>query len=333
MSENGKLLKTRIPFSGYSVKFSPFAKNVIGVASSQYFGIAGNGRVSITDFETKKNLADFTTRDGCFDLAFSEASDRIIAAACGDGVVRLFDTSRPGERPAAALTGHAAETYSVDFNFFEKNFLCSASWDKSVRVFDTATGQAIYGSSALTSHAGIAYEAKFSPKFPAIMASVGGDGKLLLHDIKMGKVVESVSAHNAEILCVDFNKYRDRILATGSVDRSVKIFDLRNSEKPLHVFNNHQLAVRRVKFSPHSDAVLCSCSYDTSVKVCSVEAGKLDLSYDHHSEFVLGIDFSIFQRDLIASTGWDRQLALWTLPRPSMAVADRNNHRPTYQRL
>ena len=318
----------RIGFSGYSVKFSPFQPNLLGVASSQYYGIAGNGRVSIIDFENNfRPLVEFTTKDGCFDIAFSEGSDKIIAAACGDGVVRIFDlTQVAGDRPAAALTGHSAETYSVDFNFFEKNLLCSASWDRSVRIFDILSGTQTYVSSC---HSGIAYEAKFSPKSPSVMGSVGGDGKILFHDFKVGRVVQTISAHDAEILCLDFNKYREHLVATGSVDSQIKVFDARKSDLPVHAFSGHQLAVRRVKFSPHSDSLLCSCSYDTSVKLWSLSSGSLVASHEHHGEFAIGIDFSNFQRDLVASTGWDRQLAVWTLGQPPTST----KHASLSQRL
>ena len=321
----------RMPFSGYSVKFSPFSPTVLSVASSQYYGIAGNGRVSLLNLQNGHLLTEFTTRDGCFDVSFSEASDRIIAAACGDGLVRLFDVTILGDRPAAVLSGHSAEIYSVDFNIFENNLLCSASWDKSARIFDTLTGNTLYKSS----HSGIAYEAKFSPRSPSIMASVGGDGKLLLHDSKAGKIVQTVSAHGAEILSVDFNKYKDTIVATGGVDRLIKIFDLRfPSTDPVNVFDSHQLAVRRVKFSPQSDSLLCSCSYDTCVKLWSLTcATSLLSSYDHHTEFAIGIDFSNHQRDLVASTGWDRQIALWTLGSSSSEDRKKSSCPKIFQRL
>ena len=325
---------SRIPFSGYAVQFSPFRANLLAVASSQYYGIAGNGRVSVLDTDRNfQPIAEFLTRDGCFDVAFSEKSDVVLAAATGDGSVRLFDMTRPGDRPLAVLAGHTAETYSVDWNMHLKDLICSASWDKSVRVWDTAVG-----TSTLTAqHAGIAYEAKWNPRNGKLLASVGGDGMLMIHEMGgSGRPVQTIPAHLNEVLCVDWNKCRDGIIATGSVDKQIRIWDMRNPSIPVTSLEGHQLAVRRVKWSPHSDSLLCSCSYDMSVKLWNGATGGPAIdTYDHHTEFVVGLDFSNFKRDLVASTGWDRLVATWTLGAARLASPVRRpqqvQHRPVRQ--
>jgi peroxin-7 len=307
-----------VTFSGYSVHFSPFRQNFIAVASSQYFGIAGNGKVSILDFQRGAIIpvVEFGTRDACFDVAFSEMSESVLATACGDGSVRIFDLHRPGDRPVAVFNRQKAETYSVNWNAFSKNLLCSASWDRSVVVHDVVSGK----EQMRYMHTGISYESRFSPRNATMMASVGGDGQLLVCDMRQSSPSVKIQ-EGAEILCVDWNKYRDTVVATGSVDRLVRVYDIRTPGKPLHVFDNHQLAVRRVRFSPHSDSLLLSCSYDMSVKLCSLTSPVKD-SFDHHTEFVIGIDFSNFERDLVASTSWDRSVAIWSLgqqPKPQLA--------------
>jgi peroxin-7 len=317
---------TRLQFSGYSVQFSPFKSNILAVASSQYYGIAGNGRVTILDTERGfVPVAEFQTRDGCFDVAWSEKTESLVAAACGDGGIRIFDTQRPGDRPVMLLAGHTAETYSVDWNMFLKDMICSASWDTSVKVWDVLTGKPIsrYG------HSRIAYEAKWNPRSDKILASVGGDGKLLISDVGCpNSIVQSVPTHANEVLCLDWNKYRDGVIATGSTDKQIRVWDLRNSARPVQVFDDHQLAVRRIKWSPHSDSLLCSCSYDMSVKLWSTnDASKPLETFNHHSEFVIGLDFSIHKRDVVASTAWDRTVAVWQLgssrpvPRIRLAAA------------
>ena len=39
-------------------------------------------------------------------------------------------------------------------------------------------------------------------------------------------VIAGIKAHNADILTCDFNKY-DELIATGSADKTIKIWDLR----------------------------------------------------------------------------------------------------------
>lgn len=34
-------------------------------------------------------------------------------------------------------------------------------------------------------------------------------------------------------------------------------------------------------------------------------------SWDHHTEFAIGLDFSLLREGLLASTGWDEMTAVW----------------------
>lgn len=75
----------------------------------------------------------------------------------------------------------------------------------------------------------------------------------------------------------------------------------------------HRYAVRKVLFSPHAEGLLASCSYDMSVKLWNTHAPEdaLVRSWDHHSEFAVGLDLSTLQEGLMASTGWDEAVAVW----------------------
>lgn len=119
-------------------------------------------------------------------------------------------------------------------------------------------------------------------------------------------------AHEFEILSCDWNKYDDCIIATGSVDKSIKVWDVRSYRVPMAVLNGHGYAVRKVKFSPHRGSVLASCSYDMTVCLWDymVEDALIG-RYDHHTEFAVGIDMSTFVDGLMASTGWDEFVYVW----------------------
>jgi peroxin-7 len=34
-------------------------------------------------------------------------------------------------------------------------------------------------------------------------------------------------------------------------------------------------------------------------------------SWDHHTEFAVGLDWSLLQEGLLASSGWDEKVAVW----------------------
>jgi peroxin-7 len=95
-----------------------------------------------------------------------------------------------------------------------------------------------------------------------------------------------------EILSCDWNKYNDCVLATGSVDKTARLWvrlrfacawnaqqhapasrlthslcflhgqDVRNPSAPLMTLAGHSYAVRRVKWSPFAEHVLYTCRHE-----------------------------------------------------------------------
>lgn len=45
--------------------------------------------------------------------------------------------------------------------------------------------------------------------------------------------MQTVRAHDMEVLTLDWNKYMENVVFTGSVDRSIKMWDLRNPGRPM----------------------------------------------------------------------------------------------------
>jgi len=315
-----------ISFAGYSCEFSPFHGNLLAVGTAQYYGIVGNGRLSVFDISAPGGqmtpVAEWLTKDGVFDTTWSEDNEHVIATAQGDGSIKFFDWTQP-HGPIMSLEapqGHTAEVYGIDWNLNQKNLLCSASWDHSVKVWDVMQGSCI---STFLAHRNIAYSAIWSPARPACLASVAGDAMMHIFDMNAGtQPAQSVQAHQHEVLTVDWNKYNEFQLITGSVDKTVRVFDLRNFAGPMQVMHGHQLAVRRVKSHPHNETQFVSASYDMSVNVWDLNMGQMVQHFDHHSEFVLGVDLSLFEENLIATAAWDRTVCVWNMaqgpppPRP-----------------
>ena len=116
------------------------------------------------------------------------------------------------------------------------------------------------------------------------------------------------------------------MIITGSADKLIKVWDMRQTSMALAVLAGHDLAVRRVKCSPHEQFTVASVSYDMSVRMWDfrqTHSGMLR-RYDHHTEFVCGLDFNLFVPGQIASCAWDRSLSIWNTrgkaPLPSPRV-------------
>lgn len=108
------------------------------------------------------------------------------------------------------------------------------------------------------------------------------------------------------MLSLDWNKYRQWTIATGSTDKTIKVWDLRSvghslstastpapPQQPpppgsmvpsnqqgqlLSLCTGHAYAVRKVAFSPHSPSLLASASYDMSARIWNIDHPSLSPS-------------------------------------------------------
>ncbi len=49
----------------------------------------------------------------------------------------------------------------------------------------------------------------------------------------------TIKAHGYEVLCADWCKYNECIIATGSIDKSIKVWDVRNVNQPITTLFGH----------------------------------------------------------------------------------------------
>lgn len=121
---------------------------------------------------------------------------------------------------------------------------------------------------------------------------------------------------------MDFNKY-ENFVATASTDNTIKVWDLRSTtESPIMMLTQHTLPVRRVKFSPYHANILASGSYDMSTLIWDCNTRQVVNRFDNHTEFVVGLDFNLFQEGQMASVSWDKSVAVFRIddnPRLLMA--------------
>lgn len=93
---------------------------------------------------------------------------------------------------------------------------------------------------------------------------------------------------------------------------------MRSLQRPYLFLTGHTYAIRRVRYSPYDSTILASASYDMTICIWNTNmAGAPAFKHEHHSEFVIGVDFSIFEEKQIASCGWDGKVAVWEYDAPA----------------
>lgn len=71
--------------------------------------------------------------------------------------------------------------------------------------------------------------------------------------------------HRDAINTIAFNPAAETVLATGSADKSIALWDLRNLKNTLHVLEGHTDSVTSLSWHPFEEAVLASASYDRKI--------------------------------------------------------------------
>jgi len=81
------------------------------------------------------------------------------------------------------------------------------------------------------------------------LLSSSGDSSLVKWDVETGRVLEELKEHTADVMCFALNPSDGNIVASGSVDTLVKIWDLRTPKASIQSFSGfHQGDVNGVDF-------------------------------------------------------------------------------------
>ena len=207
------------------------------------------------------------------------------------------------------IPAHAKEVNSVEWSHLNKRTILTSSNDQTVKVWDatTMTQQAEF------SHDFTAYQAIWHPTHESIFGSCSGDQTMRVWDLRSGRDVKRIHAHTNEVLSMDFNKY-ENFVATASTDNTIKVWDLRaTTESPIMMLTAHTLPVKRIKFSPYHANILASGSYDMSTLIWDCNKQQVVNRFDNHSEFVVGLDFNLFNEGQLASVSWDKSVAVFKI--------------------
>jgi WD40 repeat protein len=125
------------------------------------------------------------------------------------------------------MRGHTDRVYAVDFG---DGVLASASWDKTARIWDVASGETLH---KLTEHTTRLWTAAFSPS-GKLLATAGDDLVIQLWDPRSGQKLHTLTGHTRSVWSVTFSPSGDW-LATGSDDGTTRVWSLAGDEPVLRL--------------------------------------------------------------------------------------------------
>jgi len=203
----------------------------------------------------------------------------IIATKSPNAEVYLFNTqnhpSKPNDdkfSPDLILTGHTKEGYGLSWNVLKEGQLLSCSDDKTICLWDVEgnkQGNTLKAQTIFSCHTEVVEDVAWHKHHDSLFGSVGDDKKLLVWDIRQDSKdpIYKVDAHKSDVNCLSFNPYAEFILATGSSDNTVGLWDLRNLNMKLHSFENHTNPVYTLQWAPFNETILASSGSDRRVMV------------------------------------------------------------------
>ncbi len=233
---------------------------------------AGNDRnVRFYDGITYFERFAYSHYDQVTHVAISR-DNSIIASCSKDRVLKIYfeDSSKMLEFT------HEADISDIVFDYALRT-LYTASPDGNIRSYDLKKGE-------LTKR-------KFALGMPITSLTVSHTGFIIAGldngDIQvlnfMGKPAKTIKAHNGEVtdLCYIFFKNK-QYLASGSVDKLVKVWDLR-TYKEIKSFSGHTWTINKVELSRDNKFVM-SAGKDGSSKVWNIETGVQELEIPSKGE-------------------------------------------------
>ena len=170
-----------------------------------------------------------------------------VATRGPEAQVYVFDLSKhpsfPDDNsvfsPQIVCCGHTKEGYAMSWSKLKEGHLLSGSDDTTLCLWDINSGQAgstekagrqVQPLNIFKGHTDVVEDVDWHAKDPNMIASVSDDQSLRLWDIREPQKAAHVvaKAHESDINCVAFNPINEFILATGSADKTVAVWDVRN---------------------------------------------------------------------------------------------------------
>jgi WD40 repeat protein/serine/threonine protein kinase len=241
-----------------------------------------------------------------------EAVEKIRQVESGFGDEKFNQAWVAGDKPVGRLVrvlqGHSQNVTSVCFSR-DGRFLISGSDDKTIRLWDVATGEEIR---CFQGHTDKVTAVSVSPDGRHLLSG-SRDKTLRLWDVATGKEVRRFEGHTDAVHAVCFTTYGLRAVSGGK-DETIRFWEV-STGRELRRFEGLVGGVNSVCFSSDDHYVLSGSgdvwkSPEATMKLWGMAGGREAIGFEGHSTGVKSVCFSPDGRYAL-SGGVDTTIRLW----------------------
>ena len=210
--------------------------------------------------------------------------------------------------------GHKALIWDVIFTK-DGRYLVSASIDKTIRVWDTSTGEVVRVLRGQIGEGteGKIYAAALSPdnRLLAVGGLLSGSREekcaIRLINFQTGEVKALLKGHSNAITGLVFSPDGNQLISVSG-DNTARIWNVR-TQKILHILKGHTDRNYVVAFSPDGNLAVTGSDDDT-LKLWNAKSGALIKTLKGHKRYVRSVAFSPNGKYLLSGSG-DKSIRMW----------------------
>jgi WD40 repeat protein len=252
---------------------------------------------------------------GLYGVAFAWTEPGVLGCVSADNCAYLWNYTSGAL--LSRMEGHKDEVNGIVFHPSLEVF-CTSSDDCTAILWDLKDGSM---ARTLTDHSKAVYGATFLGKQePDLVATCCFDQMVRLWDMRVPKVVNALKGfHSNDIIGIDYAD-KTRLLATGSDDGYICIFDSRKWDSPLFRINSvvdpgiPNNEIKRCTFNPEGTKVAAgSSSYQVLIYDVSGPSPQSVASLTGHSDCVFDVAWGLDSkgREFLVDASHDHTSFVW----------------------